>query len=94
MVNSVSLPDASLQKQKSRKKRVGLFLKFGTHSDENVGRAKEILSSHKGSLPLYFYFEDTRKYEIAPQSNFVATDDALINELKSLLGESNVAVII
>lgn len=94
LVNSVSLPDASLQKQKSRKKRVGLFLKFGTHSDENVGRAKEILSSHKGSLPLYFYFEDTRKYEIAPQSNFVATDDALINELKSLLGESNVAVII
>lgn len=94
LVNSVSLPKETPTAQSQKKKRTGLFLKFSSHNDKTVDEAKKILASHKGSLPLYFYFEDTKKYELAPKDNFVAQSETLISELRALLGDGNVALII
>lgn len=92
LVNSVSLPSAVKPAQK--KKRNGLFIKLSSHDDEALPRVKQTLAAHKGDFPLYFYFEDTKKYELSARSQFVACDDELVSSLRDILGEANVAVII
>ena len=90
----MSLPKETPTAKPQKKKRTGLFLKFSSHNDKALDGTKKILTSHKGSLPLYFYFEDTKKYELAPKDNFVAQSETLIFELRALLGDGNVALII
>lgn len=76
-----------------KKKRVGLFLKFNGRDDEKINSAMQILAQHRGKFPLYFYYNDEKKYELRHNAEFVSPDGNLVFSLKKLLGESNVALI-
>ena len=103
LVNAVFKPNAipeaqqkpvGAQPQKSEKsKRRGLFLKFSSAQDERIKRAKVITSIFDGDMPLYFYFEDEKKYHLQRQSDFVSVNETMLSELKNILGDENVAVI-
>ena len=103
LVNAVYKPNAipeqkkqysSPGKQETQKsKRRGLFLKFSSADDEKIRKARVITSIFEGDMPLYFYFEDERKYRLQSRSDFVDVNKTMLSELKNLLGDENVAVI-
>ncbi len=98
LVNTVIKPTVihSASKQENtpkKKKRVGLFLKFSGRDDEKINSAMQLLSNYRGDFPLYFYYNDTKKYELRNNAEYVSPDSNLIFSLKKLLGESNVAFI-
>lgn len=101
LVNSVfkpgKLPDSAAASSepaaKKKSSRQGLYLKFTSAEDARRHKAEVITSIFDGSLPLYYYFEDEKKYVRQPSERFVAVNDTMLSELKRLLGSENVAVI-
>ena len=88
--------DISLKKDKvvelTKKKRSGLFLKFNDENDSRISRAEKYMQIFDGNLPVYYYFESTKKYVLQPSSKFISINDPLLSELRKLLGKSNVVV--
>lgn len=76
-----------------RKKRRGLFLRFKSKEDKNIYLAKRVTTIFDGSIPLYFYYMDTEKYELQSTSDFVEVNDTELAELKRILGEDNVVFV-
>lgn len=75
-------------------KRKGMFLKFSSADDnEVIKKAKIITSIFDGDLPLYFYYEDTKSYELQARECFVDANETMLSELKRILGNKNVVVI-
>ena len=97
LVNSVfrpgELPPAEPKREKKSSQKRGLYLKFSGSGDALVEKAKIITSIFEGDMPLYFYYEDEKKYHRMPRSEFVEVNDTMLTELKRLLGDKNVAVI-
>lgn len=77
--------------QTQKKKRHGLFLKFENEQDPRIKRAEKYMLIFDGNTPVYYYFNETKKYALQPASRFVALNDPLVRELKKLLGENGVA---
>ncbi len=93
--DTVEKADAALvtsSQTSTKKKRHGLFLKFDSESDPRIFRAEKFIRIFDGTMPVYFYFNDTKKYVLQSTSKFVAINDPLIRELKNLLGDSGVAI--
>jgi DNA polymerase-3 subunit alpha len=91
-----SIPEAKPNTQpvqKTSSKRKGLFLKFKSADDERIKRATVVTSIFEGDMPLYFYFENEKKYHLQKRSDFVDVNETMLNELKRILGDENVAVI-
>ncbi len=78
------------KKQPSKKKK-GLFLRFDSEDDERIKKASEYLDIFDGNFPVYFYYNDTKKYFLLPREKFISENEPLIRELKKLLGDENVA---
>ena len=98
LVNTVIKPtvvnsDSKQENTTKKKKRIGLFLKFAGRDDEKINSAMQLLSNHRGDFPLYFYYEDEKKYDLRSVAEYVSPDSNLVFSLKKLLGESNVAFI-
>ena len=91
--NSLNAENTERTETKRKSRRSGLFLKFLSADDERIRKASVITSIFDGSLPLYFYYEDTKKYILQPRSAYVDVNDTMLKELKKLLGDKNVAVI-
>ncbi|NMP37506.1 MAG: DNA polymerase III subunit alpha [Clostridiales bacterium] len=70
--------------------RKGLFLRFGTRSDENKSRAVNLLEIFDGRCPVYFYYCDTKEYEFAGNGLLTDINEPLLRELKRILGDDNV----
>lgn len=79
-------PDTPTRKQRRR----GLFLRFKEPDSPEQKRAETILSIFEGTVPLYFYYEDKKKYIQQPASLFVDVNAPMLQELKRILGEENV----
>ena len=78
----------------SKKKKVtGLFLRFNSKKDENIAKAQRICDIFDGSIPLYYYYIDSGKYEKQPREQYVSVNDTQIKELKRILGDENVVYI-
>lgn len=104
LVNAVFQPNAAgaaALKQKGgerpqepakKSKHTGLYLKFQSKEDSRLHKAGVITSIFEGQLPLYYYFEDVKKYIRQPQAQWVDVNDTMLGELKRLLGDENVAV--
>ena len=75
-----------------KSKHPGLYLKFRSETDERRHKAGVITSIFEGQLPLYYYYEDEKRYEKQPQAQWVDVNDTMLAELKRLLGDENVAV--
>ena len=98
LVNTVIKPtvvncDSKQENTTKKKKRIGLFLKFAGRDDEKINSAMQLLSNHRGDFPLYFYYEDEKKYDLRNNAEFVSPDSNLVFALKKLLGDANVALI-
>lgn len=91
--NAAAVKKTAGQENKSLQKiKKGLFLRFDSVNDSRIEKAEQYLSIFEGNVPLYYYFNDTKKYAVQDRSRFIAPNDPLINELKKLLGDENVAV--
>lgn len=103
LVNSVFKPNSKSQpapvqpvyeqNSEAKNKRKGLFLKFDSRDDERINKAKIVTSIFDGTMPLYFYYGDEKKYILQRKSDFVDINETMIGELKRILGDKNVAVI-
>ncbi len=66
----------------------GLFLRFTGEGTPEEKRASNLLSIFEGNTPVYFYYNDSKKYSTKQFS--VDVNDPLISELKRVLGSENV----
>jgi len=77
--------------QKSAKH--GLYLKFPQKDSELVQLARRVLDVFPGATPVYFYYEDEKKYLLTPKGYWTMENAVEIKELKRILGEKNVVLI-
>ncbi len=83
-----SLPEIKPEKKKSKAK--GLFLRFDTADSPQVECCRKLLAIFDGNEPLYYYFNDTKKYLSNPLKQGIDVNNVLLRELRKILGESNV----
>lgn len=83
---------AVTQPQK-KKRRTALYLRFKSKNDEKITLAKRVTTIFEGTIPLYFYYIDSEKYELQPRNEFVEVNQTELNELKRILGDENVVFI-
>ena len=76
-----------------KKKHYGLFLRLENKDDERLERAKIITSIFDGTIPLWYYYKDEKKYVCARHSDFVEVNPTMLEELKRILGSDNVVYI-
>ena len=75
---------------KKQQKRKGAFLRFPHENDPRAEMCLKLLSSGSGELPVYLYYEDTKKYV---RTQFTLSDEALIRQkLEAIAGKENVVV--
>ena len=67
-----------------------LYLKVNSLNDENLRKASELLSIYKGNSPVFIFCNDNKK--LLKSKLHCAIDDELISKLKTIIGESNVAL--
>lgn len=76
--------------QSGKKKKRGLFLRFQNENDSNISLAKRVTSIFDGTIPLYFYYIDSGRYELQARADFVDVNETELKELKRILGNDNV----
>ena len=81
------VPVAEKQQPRGKVKH-GLFLRFDCEGTSSEQRVRNLLSIFDGNTPVYFYYNDSKKY--SPQAFYVDINDPLLNELKHILGSGNV----
>lgn len=87
-------------KDASRRKsgKHGLFLRIESEDNkEEIRLARSALGRARAgvvakSVPVYFYFSDTQKYMVSGELSEVIPNEAMISELKKILGENNVVL--
>lgn len=98
LANEITLPPASADKNvqnsntevKQKKRKIGLFLRFNNKNDERIYLAKRVTTIFEGTIPLYFYYIESGKYELQPRTDFVEVNETELKELKRILGDENV----
>lgn len=78
---------------KKQSSRPGLYLKLPGKEHPRYRKAMQYIAVFEGTTPLYLYFTDTKKLMQAPLQYRVSVNDVLLNALRELLGEENVAVV-
>ena len=77
----------------AKQKRHGLFLRFASRNDAHISACSSVLATLKpGDSPVYFFFEDEQKYSLCPDFGALTVTDGALTELRSVLGEKNVAL--
>ena len=77
-------------KEEKKAKKSGMFLRFGSENDPRVKAALNILDGGMGTVPVYFFFSDKKKY-VNTGLTF-SVDDERRTKLCELLGEGNVVI--
>ncbi len=75
-----------------KKKKSGIFIKIPTENPEKTEKLKNLLSIFEGKIPVYLYYEDTKKYDFLGMDYLTSINQPLTNELKHIFGENNVVV--
>ncbi len=75
-----------------KKKKTGVFIKMPTENPEKTEKLKNLLSIFEGRIPVYLYYEDTKKYDFLGMDYLISINQPLTNELKHIFGEDNVVV--
>lgn len=68
-----------------------IYFKFSGQEDPSVGAVMEILRQYQGSSEVYFHFTDTKK-TMNLKSYGVNYSEELINQLKTVINDQNIAV--
>ncbi len=91
LANAIKPPPSENNIKKVKKnKKAALYLRFKSKNDENIKLAERVTTIFEGTIPLYFYYIDSREYELRPKEKFVEVNKTEIAELKRILGEDNV----
>jgi len=75
-----------------KKKKIGVFIKMPTENPEKTEKLKNLLSIFEGRIPVYLYYEDTKKYDFLGMDFLTSINQPLTNELKHIFGDENVVV--
>jgi DNA polymerase-3 subunit alpha len=68
-----------------------LYLKIGKQEEkELVGRLRMLLGAHHGNLPVYFFFQDTRKVYEVSKNLYVRYSEELAQSLAEVIGQENI----
>lgn len=68
-------------------------MRFKSRDDENIVKAKNVTAIFDGQYPLYFYYMDEKKYELQSRNLFVDVNKTMLEEIRRIIGEGNVAFI-
>lgn len=91
--SSVKTIENKTESAPKKAKRKGVFIRFKSKNDENILKAMNVIGKYGGEFPLYFYYLDERKYVLQNKTEHFNYNKKMAEELKSLLGNENVAVI-
>ncbi len=89
IINIDSEKAENLNKQK-KSSSYGIYLRIESQNSFEFEKTKTYLESLKGSIPVFLYFKDTKKYVKAPERMWGFDDFETLNNLKYMLGEENV----
>ena len=78
--------------QDNKKKKSGVFIKMPTENPEKTEKLKNLISIFEGKIPVYLYYEDTKKYDFLGMDFLTSINQPLTNELKHIFGDENVVV--
>ena len=81
-------------KTEKKAKLPGLYVKLPKKGGKEEKRAFLLISIFDGIVPVYAYYEDSKKLIRNPEGLKVDVNDVLVRELKEKLGEKNVAVVL
>lgn len=95
IAREIALPPSENERQpdKSKKRKLGLFLRFDSKDDERIALTKRVTDIFDGAVPLYYYYVDSGRYELQPRESFVDVNDTELNELRRILGRENVVYV-
>ena len=91
---STPLPSAQAKNPTQKRQPIpheiqtGLMLLVDTLNSPQDQKVKNLLSVFEGNIPVYLYYNDTRKKYVSARG--VDVNPPLLNELKQLLGEKGV----
>lgn len=71
-----------------------LYLKLQSRKDPNLNRIKKILPEFSGDIPVILYLEQEKKKLKASKNLWIRENTKLIEQLKALLGNQNVKLVI
>lgn len=91
--SSVKTIENKTESAPKKAKRKGVFIRFKSKNDENILKAMNVIGKYGGEFPLYFYYLDEKKYVLQNKTEHFNYNKKMAEELKSLLGNENVAVI-
>ncbi len=75
-----------------KKKKSGIFIKIPTENTQKKEKLKNLLSIFEGKIPVYLYYEDTKKYDFLGMEYLTSINKPLVNEIKYIFGDDNVVV--
>ena len=81
-----------LMEETEEKKPASLWLKQAAGNEMPLVWITAILEKYKGDTPVYIYEEKTKRKMKADRKFWVTLEEGLLEELRKLLGEKNVAV--
>lgn len=87
-----SKQNKTAEKTSDNRIKKGIFLRFDSENDIRIKKAEQYLAIFDGICPVYYYYNDTKKYVLLPRERFIAQNEPLIRELRILLGNDNVVL--
>ena len=88
---SVEKEPSQGENAKSGQKK-GVFLRVDSADSPKLQKVRNLLSIFDGNLPVYAYYEDSKKYEFLGNNLLASYSKPLENELKYILDEENVVI--
>ncbi|MDR1629106.1 MAG: DNA polymerase III subunit alpha [Oscillospiraceae bacterium] len=74
-----------------KKKKVGLFIRAASSDCSSLLAAESHLKIFPGSIPVYYYYVDTKRYNMQTGLR-IEVNDALLKSLRQSFGEKNVVL--
>ena len=72
--------------------KYGVYIKVDSQNSPQFRQACGIMAKYRGMMPVYFYLQDKRQYIKAPQRLWIRESINALDELKYVVGESNVVI--
>ncbi len=91
-VQSKPIQQPRTEATQDKKKKSGIFIKMPTENREKTHKLKNLISIFEGKIPVYLYYEDTKKYDFLGMDYLTSINLPLTNELKHIFGDDNVVV--
>ena len=70
----------------------GLYLAVSSQESTAFEKTKNLLTIFEGAFPVYVYFEDKKRWMLAPKSMWVDVNQVMIDELGRILGKEKVKI--